>query len=92
MSPKRIGLAITLFAVFGLALFGNHLNLEYRSLIASTQKAKPLLDEGTLDSYTRYLIDDLFLRMWNLPLSREPGNLENVYPKVSATPIVPIGC
>lgn len=54
-----MALALIVFVIFGLALFGNHLNLNYRSLVASTQNAKPLLDDVTLSSYSQQLIDNL---------------------------------
>lgn len=59
MNRRRLILAILVGVIFGAALFGHHLNLNYRSLVASTQNAKPLLDEDTLKSYTQQLVDDL---------------------------------
>jgi len=54
-----MALALIVVAIFGLVLFGNHLNLNYRSLVASTQNAKPLLDEETLASYSAQLTGEL---------------------------------
>lgn len=54
-----MALAAIVGVIFGLVLFGNYLNVNYRSLIASSPKAKPLLDEDTLRRYADQLVTDL---------------------------------
>jgi len=55
---KKITLAL-LVIVAGLGFFGQHLNLEYRSLIASTQKGEPLFAQEVLQDYQKQIIDHL---------------------------------
>lgn len=55
---EKLGLSI--LAIFvGLGLFGQHLNLEYRLLIASTQKGDPLFERELLEDYGAQIIAHL---------------------------------
>lgn len=47
---KKLGLGI-LAVIVGLGLFGQYLNIEYRSLIASTQKGDALFSREVLEEY-----------------------------------------
>lgn len=55
---KKLGLSV-LAVIFGLGLLGQHLNLEYRSLIASTQKGDPLFVRELLEDYGKLIIAHL---------------------------------
>jgi hypothetical protein len=81
MSAKRKALMVIFLAIFGLALFGNHLNLEYRSLIASTQKAKPLLDEDTLAKYSHQITEELNKRDVSFAIISRAGQARKRLPE-----------
>ena len=52
-------LALAGLALISIGLFARHLNLEYRSLIASTQKGNPLLPRNILEDYGQQIIAHL---------------------------------
>ena len=76
-----MALAIIVGVLLGSVLFGNHLNLEYRSLIASTQKAKPLLDEKTLASYSTQLVEELSSKQVEFAIVSRAGSPRNRMPE-----------
>ena len=55
---KKLGFGV-LAVIVGLGFFGQHLNLEYRSLIASTQKGDPLFERELLEDYGAQIIAHL---------------------------------
>lgn len=74
-------LAIIIGLIFGLALFGNHLNLNYRSLVASTQNAKPLLDDETLSSYSKQLVNNLAAKKAEFAIVSRAGQARKRLPE-----------
>ena len=59
MNWKRTLLIGIPLALLGGAIFMRHLNLEYRDLIASTQKGEPLFERALLEEYGEKIISHL---------------------------------
>ena len=81
MRLKKIFLLGGLALILGLAVFGKYLDWEYRSLIASTAKGKPLFEREVLENYGAQIIANLHENNVDMAIVSRSGQPRAKLPK-----------